>query len=99
MKWLKNTFNKLSKSYIYIMIFMIILNLGFGAWYLVVLMEKVKTNDYLSKLIKENSQLNADISRIKLDIDKQVDLSNVEYRANSELQMEMITEVNYISVD
>lgn len=99
MKWLKNTVNKLSKSYIYIMIFMIVLNLGFGAWYLVVLMEKVKTNDYLSKLIKENSQLNADISRIKLDIDKQVDLSNVEYRANSELQMEMITEVNYISVD
>jgi len=81
------------------MIFMIVHNLGFGAWYLVVLMEKVKTNDYLSKLIKENSQLNADISRIKLDIDKQVDLSNVEYRANSELQMELITEVNYISVD
>jgi len=99
MKWLKNTVNKLSKSYIYIMIFMIVLNLGFGAWYLVVLMEEVKTNDYLSKLIKENSQLNADISRIKLDIDKQVDLSNVEYRANSELQMELITEVNYISVD
>lgn len=99
MRKLKHIIEKLSKSYIYIMIFMIVLNLGFGAWYLVVLMEEVKVNDYLGKLVKENSQLNADISRIKLDIDKQVDLSNVEDRASNELQMELITEVNYISVD
>ena len=62
-------------------------------------MEKVKTNDHIDKLMKENSQLNADISRIKLEIDKQVDLGAVKDRATRELQMELIPEVKYIVVD
>lgn len=99
MKITKKIIDIFSKSYIYIIVFLVFLNISLGSWYLVVLMEKVKTNDYMDKLLKENSQLNADISRIKLEIDKQVDLSAVEERASRELQMEMITEVKYIVVD
>lgn len=99
MKKLKKIIDILFKSYLYIIVFFVILNISFGAWYLVVLMEKVKSNDYLNQMIKENSRLNADISRIKLEIDKQIDLRTVEQRATNELQMELITEVNYIEVD
>ena len=96
---MKKIIDILFKSYAYIIVFFVVLNIGFGAWYLVVLMEKVKTNDYLNKLVKENSQLNADVSRIKLEIDKQVDLRTIEAKATNELQMELITEVNYIEVE
>jgi len=98
MKKSKN-FKFLLKKYIVLMVFLIILNIIFGSWYLVVLMEKVKNNECLNQLSKENSQLNADISRIKLEIDKKVDLATVKNRAVSELQMELITEVKYISVN
>ena len=77
----------------------IILNIVFGAYYLVVLMEKVKNNEVLNELSKENAQLNADINRVKLEIDKNVDLSNVEKRATNELQMEMIQDVKYLKVN
>lgn len=90
--------NFLLKKYIIVVVFLIALNIIFGSWYLVVLMEKVKNNEYLDKLAKENSQLNADISRIKLEIDRKVDLATVKNRAISELQMELITEVKYVSV-
>lgn len=98
MKNTKKVGASFSKIYLYLVALLISLNLCFGAWYLVVLMEKVKANDYLGKLMQESGQLNADISRIKLEIDKQVDLSNVQYRATNELQMQLITDVNYISV-
>lgn len=78
---------------------LIVLNIVFGSWYLVVLMDKVKANDTLIRISKENSQLNADISRIKLEIDKKVDLATIKERATSELQMELISEVKYIVVD
>jgi len=99
MKKIQKFLNFLLKKYIVLMVFLIILNIIFGSWYLVVLMEKVKNNECLNQLSKENSQLNADISRIKLEIDKKVDLATVKNRAVSELQMELITEVKYISVN
>lgn len=95
---IRNFLNFLLKKYIIVVVFLIALNIIFGSWYLVVLMEKVKNNEYLDKLAKENSQLNADISRIKLEIDRKVDLATVKNRAISELQMELITEVKYVSV-
>lgn len=91
--------NFVFKKYIVLIVFLIVLNIIFGSWYLVVLLEKVKNNECLNKLAKENSQLNADISRIKLEIDKKVDLATVKNRATSELQMELITEVKYITVN
>ena len=94
---IRNFLNFLLKKYIIVVVFLIALNIIFGSWYLVVLMEKVKNNEYLDKLAKENSQLNADISRIKLEIDRKVDLATVKNRAISELQMELITEVKYVS--
>lgn len=99
MKKIKKISDIFLKNYFYIIIFLVLLNISLGSWYLVVLMEKVKTNDHIDKLMKENSQLNADISRIKLEIDKQVDLGAVKDRATRELQMELIPEVKYIVVD
>ena len=99
MKKIQKFLNFVLKKYIVLMVFLIILNMIFGSWYLMVLMEKVKGNECLNQLSKENSQLNADISRIKLEIDKQVDLANVKNRAVSELKMELITDVKYISVN
>ena len=95
---IRNFLNFLLKKYIIVVVFLTALNIIFGSWYPVVLMEKVKNNEYLDKLAKENSQLNADISRIKLEIDRKVDLATVKNRAISELQMELITEVKYVSV-
>lgn len=91
--------NFIFKKYIVVICSLIILNIIFGSWYLVVLMEKVKTNECLSKLAVENSQLNADISRIKMEINKKVDLAVVKENAINQLQMELITEVKYISVN
>lgn len=99
MKKIKKISDIFLKTYFYIIIFLVLLNISLGSWYLVVLMEKAKTNDHIDKLMKENSQLNADISRIKLEIDKQVDLGAVKDRATRELQMELIPEVKYIVVD
>lgn len=99
MKKIKKISDIFLKGYFYIIIFLVLLNISLGSWYLVVLMEKVKTNDYIDKLMKENTQLNADISRIKLEIDKQVDLGAVKDRATRELQMELIPEVKYIVID
>lgn len=98
-----NIINKIFKFFhqkiLYFIGFLIILNIVFGAYYLVVLMEKVKNNEVLNELSKENAQLNADINRVKLEIDKNVDLSNVEKRATNELQMEMIQDVKYLKVN
>jgi cell division protein FtsB len=92
-------FNFFHQKILYLIGFLIILNIVFGAYYLVVLMEKVKNNEVLNELSKENAQLNADINRVKLEIDKNVDLSNVEKRATNELQMEMIQDVKYLKVN
>ena len=92
-------FNFFHQKILYLIGFVIILNIVFGAYYLVVLMEKVKNNEVLNELSKENAQLNADINRVKLEIDKNVDLSNVEKRATNELQMEMIQDVKYLKVN
>ena len=98
-----NVINKVLKFFhqkvIYFIGLLIMLNIVLGAYYLVVLMEKVKNNEVLNELSKENAQLNADINRVKLEIDKNVDLSNVEKRATNELQMEMIQDVKYLKVN
>ena len=92
-------FNFFHQKILYLIGFLIILNIVLGAYYLVVLMEKFKNNEVLNELSKENAQLNADINRVKLEIDKNVDLSNVEKRATNELQMEMIQDVKYLKVN
>ena len=42
--------NFVFKKYIVLIVFLIVLNIIFGSWYLVVLMEKVKNNECLNKL-------------------------------------------------
>lgn len=91
-----NLFEIIRKKYTEIIIVLILSNIIIGSLYLVVLMDKIKANDYANRLNKENSQLNADISRIKLEIDREVDLATIELRATNELGMDMITEVEYI---
>ncbi len=88
-----------SKNSYYLLIFLFVFNLMFGFLYLISLIEKVKLTDYKNQLVRQNNQINADISRIKLEIDEKVDLTNVEKISREKLQMIDIKEVKYIKVE
>ncbi len=93
-----NKFIEGKHSY-YLLIFLFVFNLMFGFLYLISLIEKVKLTDYKNQLVRQNNQINADISRIKLEIDEKVDLTNVEKISREKLKMTDIKEVKYIKVE
>lgn len=100
MEKVKNLSKYLEGKYsYYLLIFLFVFNLMLGFLYLISLIEKVKLNDYKNQLVRQNNQINADISRIKLEIDEKVDLTNVEKISREKLQMTDIKEVKYIKVE
>lgn len=82
-----------------LLVSLMIINLLFGFVYLSSLIEKIKLTDYNNQLIRKNNQLNADISRIKIEIDEKVDLSNIEKIGREDWGMVNIDEVTYIKVE
>jgi cell division protein FtsB len=87
-----------SKFYLILSILLLI-NLIFGFIYLSSLIEKIKLTDYNNQLIRQNNQLNADISRIKIEIDEKVDLANIEKISREDWNMVDIKEVTYIKIE
>ncbi|MDN5304054.1 MAG: hypothetical protein PWP46_933 [Fusobacteriaceae bacterium] len=87
--------NKILNYIIYILLIFFFL---FGVGYTLTIIYKMQLMSENKKLNKRIANLNFEINKINLELDKKIDLKQIELKAKEKLNMEISDEIIYVKI-